>query len=310
MIARSADGARHQEPRNIGPALDKPPKIRLPAWISIVHGSETPNALHAEMTNTHRYHLTLISLSALFLVSGCSSKKISPDLGKEIAQPKSVDTSNERPRKGSRVDQILRTAEAEWDFFGKQTVVIDDTHESMPMVGKWEDDGETWANRVNVYWRSVGKPRLDGYDCKQPWSAAYISWVMTTAGLSESEFPPSDAHWNYIRYFANTHEGLAAFTPHKINDYTPRSGDLICATRGNSGFIPVYDAMDTGSVLMGHTKLHCDIVTDVRGNQIEAVGGNVRNSVTKSTIATGPNGRLKPSERRPWFVVLENRLPR
>jgi hypothetical protein len=295
---------------NIKPVLGKHLKIRRPAWSSTAHGSETPNALLAEMFKTHRFALTLVAIGTAFILNGCGTKKLPPNSGGETIKPITDAVSSDRPRKGSRVDQILRVAEDEWDFFGKQTVVIDDTHESMPLVGKWEDDGETWANRVNVYWRSVGKPRLDGYDCKQPWSAAFISWVMQTAGLTDSEFPPSDAHWNYIRYFAGNHQAMAAFIPHKINDYTPRPGDLICATRGNSGFIPVYDAMDTGSVLMGHTKLHCDIVTDVRGNQLEALGGNVRNSVTKSTIATSPNGRLKPSERRPWFVVLENRLPR
>lgn len=262
------------------------------------------------MIITQSIKLAPFALIILFLVSGCSSKKITSNQGAENAKLNAAGPSTDRPRRGSRVDQILKTAEAEWDFFGKQSVIIDDSHESMPLVGKWEDDGEAYANRVNVYWRSVGKPRLDGYDCKQPWSAAFISWVMQTSGLSDLEFPPSDAHWNYIRYFAGNHQATAAFTPHKINDYSPRPGDLICATRGNSGFIPVYDAMDTGSVLMGHTKLHCDIVTDVRGNQVDALGGNVRNSVSMSTIETGPNGRLKPSERRPWFVVLENRLAR
>lgn len=256
-----------------------------------------------------QYKLVLTIFSTLFLICGCSSKKLTSEPGRENAKLNSASVSSDHPRKGSRVDQILRTAEAEWDFFGKQSVIIDDTHESIPLVGKWEDDGETYANRVNVYWRSVGKPKLDGYDCKQPWSAAFISWVMKTAGLTESEFPSSDAHWNYIRYFTEN-QGLAAFTPHKITEYAPRPGDLICATRGNSGFIPVYDQMDTSSVLMGHTKLHCDIVTAVQGTQIDALGGNVRNSVSKSTISMGPNGKLKPSERRPWFVVLENRLSR
>lgn len=262
------------------------------------------------MFKKHRLARTLIPIGIFFIIGGCAPKKMPSSPDSEGMKPTADAVSSDRPRKGSRVDQILRVAEDEWNFFGKQTVLIDDNHESMPLVGKWEDDGEAWANRVNIYWRSVGKPRLDGYDCKQPWSAAFISWVMQAAGLSSSEFPPSDAHWNYIRYFAANHQSIAAFTPHKINEYSPRPGDLICATRGNSGFIPVYDAMDTGSVLMGHTKLHCDIVTDVRGNQVEALGGNVRNSVSKSTLYTGANGRLKPTERRPWFVVLENQLQR
>ena len=133
---------------------------------------------------------------------------------------------------------------------------------------------------------------------------------MGVSGLSDIEFPASDAHWNYIRYFASGKEALAAFKPYKTSEYAPKSGDLICATRGNSGFIPVYDAMDTSSVLMGHTKLHCDIVTRRDGSQIEAIGGNVRNSVSKTLIKTGQDGKLKPTERRPWFVVLENRLSR
>lgn len=261
------------------------------------------------MMKNFRPELVFIAILAL-ANAGCAAKKVAPKEGADASATATESLSSDLPRKGSRVDQILKTAEAEWGFFGRQTVIIDDERESMPLVGKWEDDGEMWANRVNVYWRSVGKPRLDGYDCKQPWSAAFISWVMQTSGLSDLEFPSSDAHWNYIRYFARNGSTQAAFRPHKIADYAPKPGDLICATRGNSGFIPVYDAMDTNSVLMGHTKLHCDIVSSVKGNQIEAIGGNVRNSVTKSTIASGKDGKLKPSERRPWFVVLENQLPR
>lgn len=241
---------------------------------------------------------------------GCATKKStsSANTGNQATAP--TETVTGKPRKGSQVDQILRNAEAEWDFFGKQTVVIQEDRESLPLVGKWEDDGETWAARVNTYWRSVGKPRLDGYDCKQPWSAAFISYIMQASGLTGNEFPAADAHWTYIRYFAQRDERPAAFKAHKISEYAPRPGDLICATRGNSGFIPIYDAMDTNSVLMGHTKLHCDIVTSVHGNHVDAIGGNVRNSVSKTTISTLPDGKLQPTERRPWFVVLENQLSR
>jgi len=87
----------------------------------------------------------------------------------------------------------------------------------------------------------------------------------------------------------------------------PRPGDLICATRGTHGFIPVYGE-DPAAVLRSHAKLHCDIVVEKRGNTLQSIGGNVRNSVSKTQLPLGPNGLLKPSERRPWFVVLENRL--
>lgn len=260
-------------------------------------------------TGTLNHLQGLLSLMMIIaLAQGCASKKKAvetspnPQPGTESSRP------HNEPRPGGRVDQILRTALREWEFFGRQTVLIHDDQESIPTVGKWEDEGDIWADRINLYWRSVDKPRLDGYDCKQPWSAAFISWVMSAAGLSDWEFPGSDAHWNYIRYFESHKYTNTAFVTHPIKEYTPKAGDLICATRGNSGFIPVYDAMDTSSVLMGHAKLHCDIVTHVGVTSLEAVGGNVRNSVSKTIIDIGTDGKLKPSERRPWFVTLENRL--
>ena len=59
----------------------------------------------------------------------------------------------------------------EWQFFGRQTVVLKGDDESIPHVGAWEDEDATFSSRVNDYWRAVGKPRLDGMDCQAPWSA-------------------------------------------------------------------------------------------------------------------------------------------
>ena len=132
---------------------------------------------------------------------------------------------------------------------------------------------------------------------------------MRQAGLNSLQFPPADAHWAYIRHFVD-HNGQSgpAFTPHAINQYSPRPGDLICATRGTNSFIPVYQ-MDPGRVLDNHTRLHCDIVVERNGNLLASIGGNVRNSVSKTFVNLDQTGLLRPSERRPWFVVLENRLP-
>jgi hypothetical protein len=41
---------------------------------------------------------------------------------------------------------------------------------------------------------------------------------------------------------------------------------------------------------------------------LEVVGGNVRNSVSKTTLQLDGAGRLQPEPRRQWFVVLQNRL--
>jgi hypothetical protein len=44
------------------------------------------------------------------------------------------------------------------------------------------------------------------------------------------------------------------------------------------------------------------------GQTLEVIGGNVRNSVSKSTLELDGAGRLRAVPRRPWFLILENRL--
>jgi hypothetical protein len=78
------------------------------------------------------------------------------------------------------------------------------------------------SDRINQYWRAVGKYRLSGYDCKEPWSAAFISWIMRAAGVPKDLFPPSSAHRFYLnRFLANAHDPFAALIPHTIQQYKP-----------------------------------------------------------------------------------------
>ena len=203
---------------------------------------------------------------------------------------------------------ILELARREWEFFGKQVVVIEDDNEAIPHVGHWEDDGEPWNSRVNRYWRAAGKPQLDGDDCREPWSAAFVSWIMQESGVPAYQFPPSDAHREYLSAIvAMRGDPDAAFAAHSIADYNPKPGDLICAVRGTGGALP-YPGEDIRLVLDTHTKLHCDIVVANTGSTVEAIGGNVRDSVSKTIVRLKANGHLQPTERRPWFMAVENRL--
>jgi len=80
-------------------------------------------------------------------------------------------------------------------FFGSQRVVYTAEEESIPHVGLWEDEDHERINRVNQYWRAVGRPGITGLQCQKPWSAAFISWLMLEAGVPEFQFKPSAAHW-------------------------------------------------------------------------------------------------------------------
>ncbi len=94
--------------------------------------------------------------------------------------------------------------------------------------------------------------------------------------------------------------------PHTIREYKPKRGDLICAHRG-VGFWGEADELPQPEALES-AKLHCDIVVETDGRTLQAIGGNVRNSVSKSILTLSPEGYLQPVPHRPWFLVIENRL--
>lgn len=200
---------------------------------------------------------------------------------------------------------MIRLAEREWSYFGQQRVVYTKSNESIPHVGYWEDDDGSRSSRVNLYWRAVGKAGLAGYDCQEPWSAAFTSWVMRTAGVPESQFPGSPAHWIYLSRLIEWSDGPGRwFVPRAINAYRPRPGDLICASkdlaRASAGQLQPW--------ALNNARMHCDLVVKSEGRSLEAIGGNVRNSVSRSILELDGQGHLQPVPNRPWVLVMENRL--
>ncbi|MGX2040238.1 DUF2272 domain-containing protein [Methylocaldum sp. MU1018] len=202
--------------------------------------------------------------------------------------------------------RILALAVSEWLYFGRQSVIYDEDKESIPQVGFWEDEAP-YSRRVNQYWRAVGMPDRTGRNCEQPWSAAFVSWVMSTAGVPKDRFPPAEAHWIYLsRIIRNADTPDASFIPRGIKDYKPQPGDLICASRGSSIVPPLTE--HPLLEIIENARLHCDIVVNRHGRTLEAIGGNVRNSVSKNILTLDWSGHLQPTPRRPWFLVIENRL--
>jgi len=203
--------------------------------------------------------------------------------------------------------RMLALATNEWNFFGRQQVVYLAEEESIPHVGFWEDDDLAHSYRVNRYWQAAGRPTITGEHCQQSWSAAFISWVMGTAGVPEYQFPPAEAHWIYVTHIIRqADEPQPAFLPHGIKTYQPQPGDLICAGRGPSAQQSLHYPIQWR--LLQYTPMHCDIVVAKKGPTLEAIGGNVRNSVSNSILTLDRNGYLQPTPRRPWFLVIENRL--
>lgn len=129
------------------------------------------------------------------------------------------------------------------------------------------------------------------------WSAAFVSSIMTSAGLTESEFTFASAHHRYIydsfRASAaevNNQAAERAYRACPIFSTRPRAGDLLCYQRERK-LANATDAHVRATILSelerapgerSVSKTHCDIVAhvDARARKVYVIGGNVYQSVT------------------------------
>jgi hypothetical protein len=185
---------------------------------------------------------------------------------------------------------LVEIATGEWDFFEK---------------GKGQETTNGFWQRVVRYWKEgvnlhhIDTPDEVGDGIKNPWSAAFISWIMTKAGAAD-KFKRDASHSVYIRDSVKKRKDQvinAPFVAFKIDEVTPEIGDLVCAPR-QSGV--TYDTTD-------NYISHCDLVVAKRTNEIDIIGGNVSDSVTQKTLKLDTNGKVKDTTR-PWFVVIKNLL--
>ena len=174
-----------------------------------------------------------------------------------------------------------------------------------------------------------------------PWSAAFISYLMKTAGFSGTEFAFSDSHADYVRAALNASESEAAGRPasHAFRACDaatthPRAGDLLCATRGSTAGIVTFEALRNALPTQSSHffPMHCDLVVHSGGSgpaPLDTIGGNVIHSVTLSRMMLDASGvlgadyvagRAQPAHcassdancrqhlsRRPWLVLLQFR---
>ena len=239
--------------------------------------------------------------------------------------------------------RIVDVAIQEWGFFGFP--IRDEAAVStVEWAGTIQSDGDRaffWrgffprlsdeeavrvATSVAGYWAvtpeatmMVGRQNAalsapDGPRRSDPWSAAFISWVMCEAGLGDaSRFQRAIAHHAYIDQAIRARQGSAtqaAFVAHDAGEASVVPGDLLCSARR-----PVYRTLaERGRQLGVGARTHCDIVVkiDEPGGRIYAVGGNVGRAVSLKLLraARSANGHLQATvldEGRPVFAHLKLR---
>tara|TARA_Y100000114_G_C11763038_1_gene331036 strand:+ start:1870 stop:2550 length:681 start_codon:yes stop_codon:yes gene_type:complete len=194
--------------------------------------------------------------------------------------------------------RVIRVAKREWEGWGKPLIGID----GKQIRGKTDlEEGRGFVERVAKYWREGTGLKYDGSDTDKAWSSAFISYIMKKGGAGD-KFVYNQAHSKYIRdSIANRKQGKfnAPFVGYRINEVAPKVGDLVCYHRedSNSDF---YDRT-------GDYKSHCDLVVKKDKNQLEVIGGNVNDAVTKRIVRINSKG-LVADRNRKWFAVIKTNI--
>ena len=205
--------------------------------------------------------------------------------------------------------RIVDIAVQEWGFFGftvlDQTYIQDsqqrrsrrrlprswlDIAESArvadSIAGYWAvtDDGAWILDRQNDLWKG---PYGVGVRWRDPWSAAFISWVMCEGGLGEEDlFRRHIAHYVYIdqaieaRYDESPD---AAYVAYDVGERPIEPGDLLCSARRSA-----YRTIAERRRNIGRgVRSHCDIAVkvDAPSDRVLVIGGNVRGSVRLKVFA-------------------------
>jgi len=246
-----------------------------------------------------------------------------------------------RPVPPERVDALVAAALGEWERWGRLDVRVpvgDEFCAELPGDRCLEiDDGcgreqdAVLCPVVNEYWDAVDtdpaaphhwctqamhcearwQPEWGAPDDTPPWSAAFISALMRKAGFVRSEFAFSDTHADYLVAARDGRTSAYAVVP------TPAAaapGDLVCATRHARAADVSPTRLEDIRSGASATPMHCDLVVavDAANRRLDAIGGNVQQSVARSRIALDEQGRvdgaLNPA--RPWIAVMRLRVAR
>ncbi|WP_178130913.1 DUF2272 domain-containing protein [Reyranella sp. CPCC 100927] len=239
---------------------------------------------------------------------------------------------------------LLAWLDHEWKFFGdgRRGHIVDLRRVGPPEPPRWP--GVTPEQRLcdhlrAAYWTPVtGSPdhsELSRRDpatppaCTNAWSAVFISSALRNAGVQPRDFRFDPLHSAYLKDIQHRYRTYAAapdkhemplFVPHPLEARAPQPGDLICATRRRDSdavlrviFLPTGPRAQANwdAALDDMAFGHCDIVVavDLRRRTMSVIGGNVQDTTSKSLLPIDASGRPIRTIERPWFIVIENRLP-
>jgi len=170
---------------------------------------------------------------------------------------------------GASIKQnIKNAAESEWERWSKGT--------------KTHSDASMRSILDSYYSAAAGSACPPGSDPNNvPWSASFISFVVKQAGVTG--FPVSCAHSGYFNSLRSNPGTCRTYPMTEKNKISV--GDVVCHCRLTPAEIAAGKTECSNDYNNPSTFGHCDVVVNVLGNnQLEVIGGNVGNTVSKRTV--------------------------
>jgi hypothetical protein len=184
-------------------------------------------------------------------------------------------------------------------------LVVDNAEKELDIWdGYVETDAEVKEDLLR-YWESAGYYYTDvEYNSddpytppENPWSAVFVSSVMKDSGAGD-DFDYSVNHASYLIYAKDNRLNYPdePFKAYRTEEVEPEVGDIVCKNR--DGGNATYEDIQVGD------PLHCDIITDVGFFSVDAIGGNLSNTVKRVNYGLDFYGMLTDEH----FAIIKTDL--
>ena len=194
--------------------------------------------------------------------------------------------SRKKPKKSVFKTKLISLANLEHEAWG---------------FGKIKEGNKDTIQRLRNYWQDgAGIKANDDFYVNEPWSSAFISYLMKNAGAGD-EFKYNSSHSQYItEAIKNRKENnTKKFKGYKPDEVKVEVGDLVCYPRQRG---VTYDSK-------APYLSHCDLIVAIKEDNAVGIGGNVSNSVNKKNYPL-KNGKIDKSRDKlnygGVFVVIKN----
>jgi len=191
--------------------------------------------------------------------------------------------------------------------FSKLTKVVINEAKLWSNGGVKETDSKA-VPMLTKYWSNVGQSKFTASNFNSttwqnswPWSAAYVSWVITQV---DGSFPKSTAHREYAKKgFKNRNDGAGGWSLYSLSrekkKIKAQVGDVLFKPRGKG------KKKGTADEERKYGATHSDVVWKVTGGVAYLSGGNLgQTNKTNIKISLNSDGSY-PEKAGGYHVILK-----